>query len=57
MIKGEPGIKGSEKLKSVGLVDNRASLNAANKGTISLLAIVSLKYVGKRNSSFPRVPI
>lgn len=44
-------------LKSVGLIDEVASLNALNKGTKSLfLAIVSLEYVGEKGvhpSGFP----
>lgn len=32
VVKGEPGVREPGKLKSVGLVDKGASLNAPNKG-------------------------
>lgn len=50
MVKGEPVIREPWELRSVGLVDKGESLNAPNKGTkSSLLAMVSLEYVGQRN--------
>lgn len=50
-IKGEEGVAKPKKSKQDKLVDERASLIGPNEGTkSSLLAMVSLKYLGKRNS-------
>lgn len=54
MIKGEQRVI-PEKLMSLWLFDKGVSLNAPNIGTSSLLAMVSLDYVGKRNGSPLRV--
>lgn len=52
------GIEESGELKSVGLVDKEASLNALNKGAkSSLLAMVILEYVDERNSPPHRIAL
>lgn len=58
VVKGEPGVREPGKLKSVGLVDKGASLNAPNKGAkTSLQPIVSLEYFRERNSPSLRVSL
>lgn len=46
VIEGESGVSKAEELDSGRLVVKRANLSAPNMGTSSLLAMVSLKYMG-----------
>lgn len=55
VITREPGV-GKREVKIVRLIDNRASFSAFHKGTKSLLAMVNLEYVRKRNDSPLRIP-
>lgn len=58
VIKGESGNGKPEELISNRLADNGASLNVPNKGTKSpSLALVNLKYLGKRTGLTLRVPM
>lgn len=51
----EAGVREPGKIMSLGLDDKGASLSACNNGTKSLLAMVSLEYMGKINCSPIRV--
>jgi len=58
VVKGEPGVRESGGFTSLGLFDKGASLIAPNSGDkFSLLAMVSLDYVGDKNSPPLRVPL
>lgn len=50
-------VLGVEGLHSEGLVDKGASLSAPNKGVKSLLDMINLKYLEKRNDLSLRAPI